>query len=52
MMMLMMTGTPLYVAPDIIEEKNYGVKCDMWSLGVITYTVLSGKEPFMANSVE
>lgn len=44
-------GTPLYVAPEIIEEKLYGKDCDCWSLGVIAYTLLSGKEPFFAKSI-
>tara|TARA_B110001450_G_C17205832_1_gene313370 strand:+ start:255 stop:425 length:171 start_codon:yes stop_codon:yes gene_type:complete len=26
--------------------KNYGAKCDIWSIGVITYIILSGIPPF------
>jgi serine/threonine protein kinase len=44
-------GTPLYVAPEVIEELPYGKECDCWSLGVMTYFVLSGREPFFASSI-
>merc|ERR1711879_220030 len=39
-------GTPSYVAPEIIEGKPYHSPVDIWSLGVITYTLLCGYTPF------
>lgn len=30
---------PMYAAPEVIADKEYGVAADMWSLGVIAYIV-------------
>jgi serine/threonine protein kinase len=39
-------GTPEYLAPEILFEKNYGIEVDWWSLGVIIYEMISGYLPF------
>jgi len=39
-------GSPLYMAPEIIQEKKYDHRVDIWSVGVITYILLSGRPPF------
>ncbi|CAI2361148.1 unnamed protein product [Moneuplotes crassus] len=44
-------GTPCYMAPEIISKKPYhGGPIDMWALGVILYTLLIGKFPFIGKS--
>lgn len=45
-----MCGTPAYVAPEIVCQQKYGLSCDMWSLGVLTFIMLGGYQPFMGES--
>lgn len=39
-------GTPGFMAPEVIKSNGYGYECDMWSVGVLAYFLLSGVLPF------
>uniref|UniRef100_A0A8C5QWQ1 Serine/threonine kinase 33 n=1 Tax=Leptobrachium leishanense TaxID=445787 RepID=A0A8C5QWQ1_9ANUR len=45
-------GTPMYMAPEVINDHYYTQQCDVWSAGVIMYMLLSGEPPFKAKSEE
>jgi len=48
-------GSFTYAAPEVImsrELKSYTEKCDLWSLGVLTYVMLCGKPPFWGSQRE
>ncbi|XP_065133177.1 death-associated protein kinase 3 [Paramisgurnus dabryanus] len=43
-------GTPEFVAPEIVNYEPLGLEADMWSIGVITYILLSGASPFLGET--
>ncbi len=46
-------GTPNYIAPEVLEGKNgHSYEVDIWSLGVIIYTLIIGKPPFETSNVK
>eukprot|EP00026_Physarum_polycephalum_P003177 Phypoly_transcript_03187.p1 GENE.Phypoly_transcript_03187~~Phypoly_transcript_03187.p1 ORF type:complete len:717 (+),score=118.81 Phypoly_transcript_03187:138-2288(+) len=46
-------GTPNYIAPEILEGTNgHSYEVDIWSLGVILYTLIIGKPPFETKDVK
>lgn len=43
-------GTPEYLAPEILEDQDYGHAVDWWGLGVVLYEMLCGRLPFYSKS--
>jgi serine/threonine-protein kinase ULK/ATG1 len=43
-------GTPITMAPEILLRQQYDFKCDIWSLGIITYQLVYGLPPFMPST--
>lgn len=46
-----MAGSFGYAAPEVMLKQGHGKAVDMWSLGVITYTLLCGYSPFRSESL-
>ncbi len=46
------TGTPYYASPEVWNEAPYGQKSDIWSLGIITYEMLTLHPPFKAGTMD
>ena len=46
------TGTPYYASPEVWNENPYDNKSDIWSLGCVTYEMLTLHPPFRAKNME
>uniref|UniRef100_A0A0N4U4A9 non-specific serine/threonine protein kinase n=1 Tax=Dracunculus medinensis TaxID=318479 RepID=A0A0N4U4A9_DRAME len=45
-------GTPEYLAPEVLEDNDYGRSVDWWGVGVVMYEMLSGRLPFYSKDHE
>lgn len=46
-------GTPNYIAPEVLDgRQGHSFEVDIWSLGVIAFTLLCGKPPFETSDVK
>jgi len=51
MMLQTFYGTPLYLSPELVENKQYNEKTDIWSLGVILYELICLTHPFKSSTL-
>ncbi|KAJ6407812.1 hypothetical protein OIU84_011168 [Salix udensis] len=45
-----MCGSPLYMAPEIMQLQKYDAKADLWSVGAILFQLVTGKTPYTGNN--
>ena len=45
-------GTPNYIAPEILENTGHNYDVDVWSLGILMYTMAMGRPPFEAKNIK
>lgn len=50
MLVQILFGTPEFVAPEVVNFEDISFATDMWSVGVMTYVLLSGLSPFMGDT--
>ena len=48
---LTMCGTPNFISPEVATRSSHGLETDVWSLGCMLYTLLTGKPPFDSDAV-
>mmetsp|Transcript_70609 Transcript_70609/g.199338 ORF Transcript_70609/g.199338 Transcript_70609/m.199338 type:complete len:510 (+) Transcript_70609:82-1611(+) len=46
-----MVGTPYYLSPEIIQDRPYRFKSDVWSLGIVLFEMASLQHPFEAENL-
>lgn len=44
-------GSPLYMAPELLQNQKYNIKSDIWSLGIIMYEIVMKNHPFKSNNI-
>ena len=45
-----LSGTPAYMAPEVLLQKSYDGRADLFSLGLVFYEMLGGRQPFQTDS--
>lgn len=49
---LLLCGTPSYMAPEVIRDGHYSKATDVWSIGILFYTLLVGRTPFQGRDAD
>ena len=44
-------GTPNFIAPEIVNSRKHSFEVDLWSFGIVIYTLLVGKSPFESDNI-
>lgn len=45
-------GSPFYVSPDVLKQKEYTEAVDFWSFGILLYRMLAGRPPFSGRNMK
>jgi aurora kinase len=45
-------GTPIYLAPEIINNRGHDEKVDIWCIGVLMFELMTGFSPFQGNDIK
>lgn len=45
-------GSPSYVAPELVLRRLYTSEIDVWAMGVVLYTILTGNHPFISDNIQ
>ena len=45
-------GTPIYLAPEIMEEKPHDEAVDLWCIGVLLFELVTANPPFLGNDLD